>query len=289
MNSKRTVVTTDMMLKDNSYYGAPELIRLYEKYAIRGLVIALAFVILLSGGYLLANKISRDKDLAEQEQNKREITLEDLQAPPPTSEAPPPPEIEIPEKLALKDLEALVPEPVAKEKSEILTTKTQEKLDEVKLPVASTGTDDPNKVTWDGVGKLQEKKVEEKVKEEVKVEKKKEIFQEFEVDKKPSAVNLGAIRSSMHYPEIAKASGIEGKVTAKVLVGTDGSVIKVLGISGPDVFHSEVSDKVMGLQFTPALQNGQPVKCQVSVPFNFTLSSKDKPKKEEDKEKTDGN
>ena len=281
MGSKRTAVTTDMMLKDNSYYGAPELIRLYEKYAVRGLVVALAIVILLSGGYLLANKISRDRELADQEQQKREITLEDLMAPPPTSEEPPPPEIEIPQKLALKDLEALVPEPVAKEKSEILTTKTQEKLDEVKLPVASTGTDDPNKVTWDGVGKLQEKKIEQKVTEEKKVEKKKDVFQEFEVDKKPVAVNLSAVRSSMRYPEIAKSSGIEGKVVVKVLVGTSGEVVKVLGMSGPDVFHSEVSDKVMNLQFTPALQNGTPVKCQVSVPFNFVLSSKDKPKKDD--------
>ena len=52
----------------------------------------------------------------------------------------------------------------------------------------------------------------------------------------------------MRYPEIARQSGMEGRVVAKVLVGTNGSVIKVGGISGPEVFRDEVSDKVMGLE-----------------------------------------
>ncbi|MEO8665889.1 MAG: energy transducer TonB [Ignavibacteria bacterium] len=150
----------------------------------------------------------------------------------------------------------------------------------MKLPVASTGTDDPSKVNPDFSGKVEEKKVEEKV--EKKEEKKKDIFQQFEVEKAPVAVNLGSVKGSMRYPEIARQSGIEGRVVAKVLVGTDGSVIKVGGISGPEVFRDEVGDKVMNLQFTPALQSGQPVKCWVSVPFSFTLSAKDKKKSDDD-------
>ena len=97
----------------------------------------------------------------------------------------------------------------------------------------------------------------------------------------------------MRYPEIAKSSGIEGKVTVKVLVGPDGSVVQVGGFSGPDVFRDEVSSKVMSLQFTPALQQGQPVRCWVSVPFSFTLTGKfkkesgDEDKKEEKKKEGD--
>ncbi|MBK7255818.1 MAG: hypothetical protein IPI04_18400 [Ignavibacteria bacterium] len=90
------------------------------------------------------------------------------------------------------------------------------------VPVASTGTDDPSKVNPNAtVGKIEEKKVEEKV--EKKEEKKKEIFQQFEVEKAPVAINLGSVKGSMRYPEIARQSGIEGRVVAKVLVGTDGS------------------------------------------------------------------
>jgi len=134
------------------------------------------------------------------------------------------------------------------------------------------------------------KKTEEKVEKEEKKEKTK-TYQQFEVDKPPVAVNLSQVKGSMRYPEIARSSGIEGKVTVKVLVGPDGSVVQIGGFSGPDVFRDEVSSKVMNLQFTPALQQGQPVRCWVSVPFSFTLTGKfkkesgDEEKKEEVKKK----
>ena len=40
----------------------------------------------------------------------------------------------------------------------------------------------------------------------------------------------------------------------------------------------------MSLQFTPALQQGQPVRCWVSVPFSFTLTGKFKKESGEEKE-----
>lgn len=266
-------------------YGAPELQRLYKKFVTRGLIFAVILHLVLVSGYVFA--LYLDKVRAEREKSdmqKREITLEELDIPPPIEDVP----IEEPKAVALKDLSALVPEPVAKKEiKEEVQLKTQKELEEVKLPVASTGTDDPSKVNPNAefTGKVQEKKVEEKV--EKKEEKKKDVFQQFEVEKAPVAVNLGAVKGSMRYPEIARQSGIEGRVVAKVLVGTDGSVIKVGGISGPEVFRDEVADKVMNLSFTPALQNGQPVKCWVSVPFSFTLGGKKKAA-DEDKEEESG-
>ena len=76
----------------------------------------------------------------------------------------------------------------------------------------------------------------------------------------------------MQYPSVARESGIEGRVTVKVLVGPDGNVIKIGSVSGPDVFADEVREKSMNLQFTPGLQNGKPVKVWVTVPFNFKLN-----------------
>lgn len=264
-------------------YGAPELKKLYQKFLTRGLIIAIIAHLVLVGSYVGAMYINKVK--AEEQKNMQDkvFNINDLDMPPPIDEVPP----DIPKDVALKDLSALTPEPVAKKLvTEEVKLKSQKELEEVKLPVASTGTDDPSKVNPNAtVGKIEEKKVEEKV--EKKEEKKKEVFQQFEVEKAPVAVNLGAIKSSMRYPEIARQSGIEGRVVAKVLVGTDGSVIKVGGISGPEVFHDEVSDKVMGLTFDPAMQGGQKVKCWVSVPFSFTLNAKDKKKSEEEKESGD--
>jgi protein TonB len=279
---------------DNSYevfgqinkkmkYGAPELKRLYQKFLTRGLIVAIILATILSVSSLAYILWAKEKEAREKESQNREITLADLDVPPPIDEVP----IELPKDVALKDLSALAPEPVAKKLvTEEVQLKNQKELEEVKLPVASTGTDDPSKVTaTEFSGKVQEKKVEEKV--EKKEEKKKDVFQQFEVEKAPVAVNLGSVKGSMRYPEIARQSGMEGRVVAKVLVGTDGSVIKVGGISGPEVFRDEVSDKVMNLQFTPALQGGQPVKCWVSVPFIFTLNAKDKKKTEDSEEKSD--
>ena len=42
----------------------------------------------------------------------------------------------------------------------------------------------------------------------------------------------------MRYPEIARSSGIEGKVTVKVLVGPDGSVVQ--SVDSADLMYSEM-------------------------------------------------
>lgn len=266
-------------------YGAPDLKKLYKKYISRGLIIAVALHVLLVSAYVLTVYLERLSAERLDEQFSRTIELSDLDTPPATNEEEPPaPEVEVPEKfIPLKDLEALIPEPVAKEKSEILTTKTQEALEEIKAPVSSEGDENAPNIEYLGKIKVKEKKIEKKLekKEEKKVKK---TYQQFEVEKAPVAVNLGSVRSSMRYPEIARSSGIEGRVTAKVLVGTNGSIVKIGGLSGPSVFHSEVRSKIRNLQFTPALQNGVPVRCWVSVPFNFKLSTKFKKQQEEEEE-----
>lgn len=266
-------------------YGLPELKKFYKKFLSRGLILAIVLHAFLVSAYIfsLYLEMRAERNL----QIKREIELRDIQSQESNqdeSDQAPPPEVE-PQKIeALKDLAALTPEPVAKEKADIETIKKVEETEKIKAFVSSEGSEnfDPTKET--GKVKVEEKVVEEKVKkEETKDNTKTKVYQQFEVDKAPVAVNLAQVQGSMRYPEIARSSGIEGKVTVKVLVGPDGSVISVGGFSGPDVFRDEVSSKVMNLQFTPALQQGQPVKCWVSVPFNFKLSGKFK--KEEDSEK----
>lgn len=252
-------------------FHKPELLTVYHKYLTEGLVIALLLHIILSIGYYAkVNFFSTDSE-TDRDISQRVLTMVDLNTPPPLQEVPP---VEIQEMaVALKDLSALTPEPVAKKyvKEEVIL-KNQQELEKVTLPVASTGTDDPSKVNPNAIftGKVEEKKVEEKV---VKKEEKKKVdYKEFEVEKAPVAVNLQQIKSMMKYPEIARESGIEGRVIVKVLVNTDGSIIRIGGISGPEIFHEEVSEKIMELQFTPALMDGKPVKCWVSVPFSFKLS-----------------
>ena len=279
-------------LETRMQYGAPELKRIYKKYASRGLILAVVIHIFLISAYAVSIYIEKLQE-ERQLQIKRDIELKDIQTQEQESQeedAPPPPDVQVQQPEALKDLAALTPEPVAKEKADLETIKKVEETEKIKAFVSSEGSEnvDPNKET----GKLQVdvKKTEEKQEKEEKKEKKEvtKTYQQFEVDKAPVAVNLSQVRSSMRYPEIARSSGIEGKVTVKVLVGPDGSVVSVGGFSGPDVFRDEVSSKVMNLQFTPALQQGQPVRCWVSVPFSFTLTGKFKKDTDEDKKEEKG-
>jgi len=266
-------------------YGLPELKKFYRRFLSRGLILAVVLHALFISIYCISLYLE-----AQAEKNlqiKRDIELKDIQSQENNQDQEdqaPPPEVE-PQKIeALKDLAALTPEPVAKEKADLETIKKVEETEKIKAFVSSEGSEnfDPTKET--GKVKVEEKVVEEKVKkEENKDNTKTKTYQQFEVDKAPVAVNLSQVQGSMRYPEIARSSGIEGKVTVKVLVGPDGSVVSVGGFSGPDVFREEVSSKVMNLQFTPALQQGSPVRCWVSVPFNFKLSGKFKKEEEGDK------
>lgn len=252
-----------------------ELKELYRLYLGRGFLIAIIIHILIIAAYAgldYYNKLQKN-ELLKKQKEQRIITLTDLEPPPSMDEdeSIPPPKIEENLPAPPKDLSALTPEPVAKEKADIQTIKTQKELEEIKGNISSMG--DTGRFTYSGPVKIDEKKVEEKiVKEEKIVEKEKTVYQSFEVEKAPECINLVQVKAMMVYPPLAREAGIEGKVTVKVLVGSEGNVIKVGSITGPEIFHSEVSDKSMQLQFTPGLQNGKPVKVWVTVPFNFKLN-----------------
>ena len=264
------MVTDNIEILQDTGYGATELKKTYQKFLQRGLVFAILIHGFIIGTYLFANYISKMEEQKKSDIQQRIINVSDLEPPPSATdeEEPPPPKIEEPPVAPPKDLTALTPEPVAKEKAEEQTIKTQQELEEIKAPV---GNNDSGKFQYTGNVKVEEKKIEEKIEKKEKVVEEKTVFQSFEVEKAPECVNLSQVRSSMKYPEIAREAGMEGRVTVKVLVGPDGNVIKVGSVNGPDVFHDEVRDKAGDLQFTPGLQNGKPVKVWVSVPFNFKL------------------
>jgi len=253
-----------------------ELKNSYQKYLLKALIIAVSLHLFIVGAYML--RIYYEHKMKEQEISKqiqqRIITLNDIEPPPSANEDEPPPplKLETPISPPPKDLSALVPEPVAKEKADLQTIKTQRELDEIKTTVSSTG--DSGKFIYSGSEKVEEKKIDEKiVKKQERTPIEKTVFQSFEVEKPPECVNLKQISGIMAYPPLAREAGIEGKVNVKILVGPEGEVVKVGTITGPEAFYEEVSSKVMLLQFTPGLQNGKPVKVWVTVPFNFKLNN----------------
>ena len=267
------MVSDNIEILQDTGYGATELKKTYQKFLRNGLIFAVIAHGFVIGSYLFANYISKlNEESKKNDIQQRIINVTDLEPPPSATdeEEPPPPKIEEPPVAPPKDLTALTPEPVAKEKAEEQTIKTQQELEEIKTPV---GNQDSGKFQFSGNVKVEEKKIEEKIEKKEKEVVEKTVYQSFEVEKAPECVNLSQVRASMQYPEVAREAGIEGRVTVKVLVNESGSVSKVGSVSGPDAFHDEVREKAMDLQFTPGLQNGKPVKVWVTVPFNFKLKN----------------
>lgn len=90
---------------------------------------------------------------------------------------------------------------------------------------------------------------------------------------KPVGVKAGS--KGPVYPDELKSKGVEGQVLAMFVVNEDGTVdmgsFKSLR-SDNVAFDAAVREALPGMQFTPALIGGKPVKQIVQQPFQFSLS-----------------
>lgn len=76
------------------------------------------------------------------------------------------------------------------------------------------------------------------------------------------------------YPELAKLAGLEGTMILRILVSSEGEVLKVLVIKplGHDAgFEEAAIDVAWKWRFIPALQNDRPVAAWINVPVKFSL------------------
>ncbi|HEY3251915.1 MAG TPA: TonB family protein [Ignavibacteria bacterium] len=254
-------------LINNDSYGAPELKRLYQGFTLKGFIIAVTIHIALVAAYMLFAYISeaKTKEIQTNPNEPRIFVFEDVPPPIDENEIPPIKE-EITQKV--KDLASLEPVPTKKEIADDIILKTQDELNNINTTTSREG--DSLVASLDNDNIKIDDKIDDKIKNDVKAVEDK-IYKDSEVEKAPECINLSQVSLSMKYPETAVEIGAEGRVNVKVLVGTDGNVIKVGTISGPEIFYDEVKSKVRNLQFTAGLQNNTPVKVWVSVPFNFKL------------------
>jgi protein TonB len=87
------------------------------------------------------------------------------------------------------------------------------------------------------------------------------------VEKQPKVL----YRAVPAYPDSARAALLEGRVTARVLVGITGKVERIDRIEGPLAFHKVVEKAARQWRFAPAVQNDEMVRVWVSLPFVFEL------------------
>ena len=88
---------------------------------------------------------------------------------------------------------------------------------------------------------------------------------------------FAAIAKALHYPEIARKAGIEGRVLLKVVVTEDGTVEHVEVIEEPEQKRAGLSEAaieaVKSVEWLPAKSKGNPVKVTISLPVIFSLNS----------------
>lgn len=80
------------------------------------------------------------------------------------------------------------------------------------------------------------------------------------------------LKKRVVYPQIARSSGIEGKVTVGVLIGKTGKIEKIQIVDSENEVLNKAAEKAVGeTTFSPALQNGTPVRTWVRIPVQFRL------------------
>ena len=93
------------------------------------------------------------------------------------------------------------------------------------------------------------------------------------VEENPEIIGgLEALTSKLYYSEIAKRIGVEGKVVVTIIVDKEGNVVDVQIVKPLHPDLDQIALKaVRELKFHPGIQNGKPVKVQVSIPIQFKL------------------
>jgi protein TonB len=73
------------------------------------------------------------------------------------------------------------------------------------------------------------------------------------------------------YPPLAKQIHLQGRVAVQILVDENGKVIAAQAVSGHPTLTSAAVEAAHRARFTPTILNGQAVKVQGVITYNFVL------------------
>lgn len=228
-------------------YGAQELRGLYQKHAIRGLIVAAIIHFAAIGAYYLGVYLTRED---EPVYTVRILKYSDLGPPPSIQNSQAAPAVSVAAPAAKPTVGTPVPVPDA-EISPEATIATQTEMAATPSNVSEgTGSGAPpvikNDIVDDGPPP------------------------DFvPVEKQPVPIKS----PSPQYPEIARRAGVEGTVWVKIWVDKEGKPVKaIVQKSDAELFNQPAIDAAMQWRFTPAVMNNGPVAVWVSIPFKFRLN-----------------
>ena len=71
------------------------------------------------------------------------------------------------------------------------------------------------------------------------------------------------------YPEVSEKARVKGLAVLDAVVGTDGTVVSLRPLSGPDILARAAMDSVQWWKFEPYRVNGQPVEAETTIAVRF--------------------
>ena len=235
----------DIPLFDFMPYGAPELLEVAKKYLTRALAVAMSglvviFVLLLGLAFYVAHRPHETSTII--------VPYRELAAPPPLTDTPPPPKVQVTQQVAPPAASIPVPVPDAEAPTE------QKIMSQQELSQASPGTSTEN--TGDNIV------VAPPTDEELP-----KFGDYVYVEELPEAVT----KVSPVYPDIAREAGVDGQVLVQALVGKDGHVKDTRVVKSIPMLDAAAVAAVKQWVFKPALSNNKPVAVWVAVPIKFSL------------------
>jgi periplasmic protein TonB len=251
-------------IPESSGYGAIELKHFINKNTVRGFIITTSILLLLFLIYFLTGVISDAANAAPKLAPIVKLRLDEL--PPPESQQedapPPPPSQQILNSGPASRAGTPVPVPDALIKEDLKEFATMDELGRASAE-GGDGVDlggFASNIDFQGDVKVQVREAEPEPDEFIPVEK------------EPS-LDYEKLKKSVIYPDIARRAGVEGKVIVRVLVSANGKVKKTLiEYSDSELLNEAAVKAIIDYgTFTPAIQNGQPITCWVSIPITFQL------------------
>ncbi len=225
-------------------YGAPELLEAAKRHMSRALGVSIAglavlLVLLFGVSYYLAHQPHETSNFV--------VPYRELAAPPPLTDAPPPPKVAVTAPVAPPAAAVPVPVPDAEAPQE------QKIASQSELSNApSTGTE----ATGDNI-----------VVAPPSEDELPKFGEYVYVEELPEAVT----RVPPQYPDIAREAGVDGTVQVQALVGKDGHVKDVRVMKSIPMLDAAATSAVKQWVFKPALSNNKPVAVWVAVPVKFSL------------------
>lgn len=253
-----------MAIPPTPTYGAVEIKEFIRKNTYRALVITIALfilLILLYWAYGMATSASLGRNYRAP--FSKTLMQNIFQQTETEEEAPPPPQSQqVIDYATAARAGTPVPIPDAEMKEDMKEFADVNKLSE-SLSKQDGQTIDLNNLPTNF--DLGDKKID------IKEEEVPDSEEFIAVEKEPQ-VDLGELQKKVVYPEMARKSGVEGQVIVRVLVGKDGRVKQTkIQYSESSMLDQAAVDAVKKSVFTPAIQNGQPITCWVSIPIKFRL------------------